>query len=104
MIYIKNIFLVFSAVIVLFPSAVGLTHLISKHEHDVCSNYAAEHFHSKPLDCELYKFQQNAALELSFIAFEPGPEISAGINYPNHYYFLSDYQRLPFELRGPPVI
>lgn len=81
----------------------SLTHVFSGHEHVVCDNYTVEHFHSKTLDCELHKFQKNPALEITFLSFVPKSDHTEKRNTTDYYQFLSDHQKLPFELRGPPL-
>ena len=86
------------------PAAVSFAHIFSNHTHEVCVNYADEHFHKDNLECELYKFHQNPAVTLSFINFKTLPEGLPAVTIFNYYEFLSEYQKLPFELRGPPAI
>lgn len=101
---LKHIFLLTTALVILIPAAISFAHIFSNHTHEVCVNYADEHFHKDNLECELSKFHKNPALELSFIDFETIPEFLPGQSLPNYYDFLSEYQELPFELRGPPAI
>ena len=85
------------------PSALSFSHIFSGHGHELCANYADEHFHASSIDCELHSFHQNPALVASFINFETFKEKRVKKLFFDFYQFLSDYQRLPFELRGPPM-
>lgn len=87
----------------LMPSALSFSHIFSGHGHELCFNYADEHFHASSIDCELHSFHKNPALATSFINFEPFAEKRVKKQFFDFYQFLSDYQRLPFELRGPPI-
>jgi hypothetical protein len=69
----------------------------------LCFNYADEHFHQSSLDCDLHSYHQSPALAADFINFEPLLEKQVKKQFFDFYQFLSDYQRLPFELRGPPM-
>ncbi|MDT0685606.1 hypothetical protein [Autumnicola psychrophila] len=98
----QNIFLVLSAVLILLPSAISFAHIFSSHGHQLCDNYSESHYHAKPVDCDLYKFHKTPGLQLEFLTLEP-VEIKVQQNVIfNYYQFLSDYQKLPFEQRGPP--
>lgn len=100
---LKNIFLVFTAVIILIPTAVNFAHIFSGHGHEICEHYAEEHFHVKNLECELHQFQKNSALSIKFFEFTPEIPVPEKQKLPDYYQFLSDYIKLPFELRGPPL-
>lgn len=92
------------ALLLVFPSTVKLAHLFAEHEHVYCNHYADSHFHQEVVDCDLFKFQQTP-LALFGInnceAFSPERQNSKPVSF---YQFLSDYQKLPFELRGPPSL
>lgn len=101
---LKNIFLLFTAVLLLLPSGVSFSHIFSSHEHKLCDNYAEHHYHTKSLDCELEKFQKNPAITLELPSYEtlkvsPAPTLTY-----DYYTFLNDYEPLHFELRGPPQL
>ncbi|HSP12671.1 MAG TPA: hypothetical protein VLO29_09100 [Salegentibacter sp.] len=101
--FLKNIFSVLAVVIFLVPTAINFAHIFSKHSHEVCEHYAEEHFHTKNLDCELHQFQKNPALVVINPEFVPADQFAAKEELPDYYQFLSDYVKLPFELRGPPL-
>ncbi|MBI6115250.1 hypothetical protein [Salegentibacter maritimus] len=99
----KHIFVCLIAAMLLMPSALSFSHIFSGHGHELCDNYADEHFHATSIDCELHSFNNNPALIASFINFETFDEKHVKKQFFDFYQFLSDYQRLPFELRGPPM-
>ena len=83
--------------------AINFAHVFSGHGHELCEHYAEEHFHTKTLDCELHQFQKNPALVISVFEFPTEITEAKKGQTPDYYQFLSDYQKLPFELRGPPL-
>lgn len=101
---VKKYLLIFFAVALLFPSAVNLSHIFTHQEHEACFDFTETHFHKKTLDCELCDLRTNKVL-----AFEPEnyqihiPYIPT-LGSSDFYQFLSDFQKLPFVLRGPPTM
>ncbi|GHA31285.1 hypothetical protein GCM10007103_11060 [Salinimicrobium marinum] len=96
--------LIFLVSLLLFPSAVKLAHFFANHEHTYCNHYSEGHFHEKNLDCELFKFQQAPISSAALFSYEfhiPDIENSKPVSA---YIFLSDHQKLPFSLRGPPSL
>ncbi|APG59659.1 hypothetical protein [Christiangramia salexigens] len=102
--FLKGIFLVTTAILILLPSAVSFSHVFAGHGHKLCDNYAEHHYHQKSADCDLHKFQKNPALSLEFTDFIPSEIQCQNKPLYNYYEFLNDYQALPFDLRGPPAI
>lgn len=100
---IKNIFFVFTAVLILLPSAVSFAHLFSEHSHKLCDNYAEHHYHTESIDCELHHFQKNPALEIDFPEYEVVLVVLQEKLTFDYYQFLNDYEALAFDLRGPPA-
>ncbi len=103
-ILLNHIFLFTTALVILMPTAVSFAHSFSNHTHEICIDYTDEHFHQDNLECELYKCPKNHLLALRFINFDTLPEVLVGQYLPNYYGFLSEYQQLSFELRGPPAL
>ncbi|WP_241148012.1 hypothetical protein [Lacinutrix jangbogonensis] len=100
-IVIKSIVMLLLVAIVL-PSVIKFVHVFEDHKHEVCTNTSDTHFHEVEIDCEFYKFKLNTAF--SFI-LRPSKIIFHELNYKittSQYQFVSDFQRLPFSLRGPP--
>lgn len=102
-IVIKSIALVLLIAIML-PTAVKFAHVFENHKHEVCTNPSDSHFHEIEVDCEFYKFNLNTvfALKTNILKFFT-PQTHFKIST-SQYYFISDFQRLPFSLRGPPVL
>ncbi|MGA8854006.1 MAG: hypothetical protein WB492_07505 [Christiangramia sp.] len=101
---LKNIFFVFTAVLILLPSTVSFSHIFLGHDHKLCDNYAEQHYHKKSLDCDLHKFHKNPALSLAFPEYEIFREKSEEKLSFNYYEFLNDYEPLAYDLRGPPNV
>ena len=99
----KHIFAIVLGALLLLPLVISFSHIFSEHGHELCVNYADEHFHESSLDCELHSFNPSPVLVTDFINFEPLLEKQIKKQFFDLYKFLSNYQRLPFELRGPPM-
>lgn len=87
----------------MFPIVINFSHIFSVHGHEICVNYAEMHFHDSSLDCDLYSYTQSPVLAADFINFEPLLEKLIKKEFFNFYQFLNDYEKLHFELRGPPI-
>ena len=85
------------------PTVINITHVFSGHSHEICEHYADEHVHTKNLDCELYQFQKNSALSINVQEYTPEISLFNKVQLPDFYENLSNYIKLPFELRGPPL-
>lgn len=89
---------------VAIPTVVKFAHIFEDHKHEVCTGEKETHIHEIDLDCEFYKFNLNHAFSINFdsyvfLSVEENFKISS-----SQYQFISDYQRLPFSLRGPPQL
>ena len=89
---------------VLLPSAVKFTHLFQNHEHPICIDAESIHFHQTDFECDFLKYKLTNG-----IAFEPLAEEPLAFQRPldnnfSVYTFLSNHQKLHFELRGPPAV
>ncbi|WBL23760.1 hypothetical protein [Zunongwangia sp. HRR-M8] len=99
---LKNILIVFAAFIIVFPAIANCAHIFSGHHHGLCDNYAKQHIHQSDLDCNLAKFHQSPSFNFGVFTFEPVVINTQVKHIFSVYDFLSDYQKLSFELRGPP--
>lgn len=101
-IYINAVSIVL-VVFLFMPSIVKLSHAISDHEHIECTAFGELHMHGVELDCDFEKFNLSSQ---SYPALIQVPKYIAPIQdreYGLHYNFLSNYQKLHFALRGPPI-
>ncbi len=99
---LKRYILILCSIALLFPSIFSLAHISEHQDEQVCANFSDTHFHKKSLECELCDFRLtnlNTFTPVTFTAFIPQ---MAGVQFFDTYQFLSDYQKLSFELRGPP--
>ena len=96
--------LILFALLLIFPSAVKLAHFFANHEHTYCNHYSDSHFHQENPDCDLFEFQQTSFLGCDFQRFEPFQPEVVTLHTDLFYEFVSDYQKLPYELRGPPAL
>lgn len=101
--YFKNFLLVVFSVAILAPSFVGLGHILDHDEMEVCTELTSTHFHKKSLDCEVCNYRISFGKIFIPDNFEfYKPEIPSE-HFNNPYQFISGYQKLSFELRGPPA-
>ncbi|MBT8245282.1 MAG: hypothetical protein HKP48_01095 [Winogradskyella sp.] len=88
---------------IITPAIVKFSHGFQNHEHEVCYGEFSSHLHEIDIDCDFYKFKLNKqyvyslkpinVLEIDHIT----PDITS------YYCFISNYQKLHFSLRGPPI-
>ena len=99
----RKYILVLCSVALLFPTFVSLAHISAHQNEKPCANLSDTHFHEKSFDCELCDFRLtnlNTFTTADYTFFLPK---KPAVQFFNYYQFLSDYQKLSFELRGPPV-
>ncbi|MEM5566227.1 hypothetical protein WNY78_13990 [Psychroserpens sp. AS72] len=85
------------------PTVVKFTHAFSHHNHDVCTDYSQTHLHNLDADCSFYNFKITNHYTFSIENYELYIPIKIKQITASQYQFLSDYQRLQFSLRGPPI-
>ncbi len=89
---------------ILAPSAVKLSHALYEHQDVHCDEIGSLHIHKIELDCDFQKF--NLSPQQYPIYFQTQnfsvPPIKVGAI--GRYSFLSNYQKLHFALRGPPLV
>lgn len=88
----------------LVPSFVELAHAFEDHKHEICITPQKSHFHEYDIDCEFYKFKTSPQIAVSFNYSENLEIETITAQIISQYQFISDYQRLPFSLRGPPTV
>ncbi len=93
---------IFLVAALMAPSVVKLSHIYSDHAHEVCTSVLAEHLHEIDLDCEFYKFK--ASKDYTYTIYQNRSVVLQNEIHPviSKYSFISDFQKLPFALRGPP--
>ncbi len=84
------------------PTVVKLSHGLYEHQEQLCQEISSLHVHEVELDCEFQKFQLSPQHHLAFVNIQEIPSLFSKEKNDNHYTFLSQYQKLPFALRGPP--
>ena len=86
------------------PSIVKFTHVFNHHKHEVCLGELQTHLHELNTDCNFYKFK--ISKPFSFTAYQyhlQTEKINHDLNE-SQFEFISDFQRLQNNLRGPPPI
>ena len=86
------------------PIAVKFTHILSDHEHEVCSVENQFHFHEIDMDCEFYNFNINHITTIEFHNYDIH-KLNETLNSESTYYsFLKSHNQLTSRLRGPPAL
>lgn len=93
-------FLVFS---ILAPTTVKLYHAIYQHQEQLCIDDSSTHVHEIEFDCDFQKFKLSPQLYPNFVNIHEVELAVVRKNDMNHYSFLNKYQKLHFDLRGPPI-
>ncbi|WP_338733786.1 hypothetical protein [Mangrovimonas cancribranchiae] len=78
-------------------------HAFSHHEHEVCLGTDGAHIHNFDMECEFYKFKINSSFTFTAHSYQILEFKDNHSPILSQYYFISDYQKLPFSLRGPPL-
>lgn len=89
--------------LLLLPDGIRIAHVLADHEHFVCENYTENHFHKVDVDCELCAFQKASFPLVNLFEDEPYIAQWEQSKTKSTYYYLEEYQALPFALRGPPI-
>lgn len=92
------------AAVLVLPSVVKFSHVLSEHEHEVCVDANSSHFHELDIDCEFYKFKLNTNYYTSLELVEINP--NEHFNSSEHSYdvFVPRQDRSSTSKRGPPVL
>jgi hypothetical protein len=91
------------SVILLAPAFVKLNHIFEDHKHQVCKTPFSNHFHEYEIDCEFYDFTFKTNFYQSLITSELIMCDIFDKTITSQYFYISDYQKLQFSLRGPPL-
>lgn len=88
----------------MMPVSVKFFHIFENHLHEVCLSKDAKHIHQLEKDCEFYKFKLTNHFSIKQIDCHIPLVTDETSEIISPYYFLSDYQKLHFTLRGPPQL
>lgn len=91
------------SVIFLAPVFVKLNHIFEDHKHEICKTPLSNHFHEYEIDCEFYDFTFNTYFYQSLTTSELIKSNIFDKTITSQYFYISDYQKLQFSLRGPPL-
>jgi hypothetical protein len=86
----------------LLPMILNYSHVFTHEFKFGCDNNNITHLHQSTIDCELCKFHPTPLIVLELFNFDLNKPPLKNRNFYNHYEFLSDFQKLSFDLRGPP--
>ncbi|MCH2032644.1 MAG: hypothetical protein MK202_03905 [Tenacibaculum sp.] len=92
-------------IIILAPSVIQFTHIVSEEHHDVevCQSQDEQHYHDHDMECELCKFNLNDFSEISIVTI-PTIDIQKNNNEQSFYYSFKSEINTSFLLRGPPSL
>lgn len=86
------------------PYAIKIVHGIYEHKEFKCASHGELHIHEVEFDCDFQKYKLTTQFYPVFYEDIDSPKLEARKLDDNHYAFLSKYQQLHFNLRGPPSI
>ena len=87
----------------LFPSILNFNHVFAHDFSFACDDHSTTHLHQSTLDCKLCDFHPTPVIEFQLCNFDLTEVLLLNKKFFNSYEFLSDFQKLSFTLRGPPV-
>ncbi|MBO6606546.1 hypothetical protein [Psychroserpens sp.] len=95
--------LIFSLTLVLLlPSVVKFSHVLSHHEHEICEDTNASHFHEIDVDCEFYKFKLTTNFYSALKQIEITPNEFFNNSEYSYHAFVKQQKRSSKAQRGPP--
>ena len=86
------------------PTLAKLGHIFESHTHEVCTIGQQSHLHTLDIDCEFYKFKTSKNFTFTVISYNLLLIKNNHIHFHSQYEFITEYQHLPFALRGPPQL
>lgn len=87
----------------LLPILLNYSHVFTHEFKFGCEDHSTTHLHQSTLDCDLCKFHPTPIIEIELSDFDFYKAPLKNKTFTNHYDFLSDFQKLSFQLRGPPL-
>ncbi|TMM57475.1 hypothetical protein FEE95_13405 [Maribacter algarum] len=85
------------------PTAIKTAHALFEHQELFCFDKSTTHVHEVEFDCDFQKFKLSPQHYPVFVNVQEFLAPFTKERDKNHYTFLSQYQRLSFALRGPPL-
>ncbi|VAW17293.1 FIG00652378: hypothetical protein [hydrothermal vent metagenome] len=89
---------------ILAPSVVKLSHALFEHQDVHCYEIGPLHIHKVELDCDFQKFSLSPQQYPIYFQTQNFIVPAVKVDAIGHYSFLSNYQKLHFALRGPPLV
>tara|TARA_B110000116_G_scaffold37913_1_gene29991 strand:+ start:817 stop:1059 length:243 start_codon:yes stop_codon:yes gene_type:complete len=77
-------------------------HALENHTHPVCISKIENHLHEKVLECDFHYFKANQGY-LTNNSYQSIVPFLKMVTVDVTYYFLTKFQPLPYQLRGPPA-
>tara|TARA_R110000868_G_scaffold4211_13_gene26660 strand:+ start:65106 stop:65438 length:333 start_codon:yes stop_codon:yes gene_type:complete len=85
------------------PDAVKISHAITEHKEQTCVEKGTVHFHEAEFDCDFHKYHITTYFYPQSINYTVAFQDSKIKQNQNYYFLLSEFQKLHFSLRGPPL-
>ncbi len=102
--HITQLIILCLTVVLILPSVVKFSHVLSHHEHEVCVDTSASHFHEVDVDCEFYKFKLNTNYLHDFDYIDIIPNEFIHNSEYSYYAFIRSHKRNALAQRGPPSL
>lgn len=102
--HIAQLIILCLTVVLMLPSVVKFSHVLSHHEHEVCLDTSTSHFHEVDLDCEFYKFKLNTTYYQDLHHIEITPKEFIHNSEYSYYAFIRSHKRNSLAQRGPPSL
>ena len=102
--HIAQIVIFCLTVVLLLPSVVKFSRVLSHHEHEVCLDTSAAHFHDIDVDCEFFKFKLNTNFYAGLDHIEITPNEYFHNSEYSYYAFIRSHERTSLTQRGPPSL
>ena len=103
----KKLFFSFVSILILLalaiPDVAKISHAVYKHKEQTCLKKGTVHFHEAEFDCDFHKYHITTYFypeAINYTILIPEHSVNQNKNY---YFLLSEFQKLHFSLRGPPV-
>jgi hypothetical protein len=82
---------------------IGITHVLTQHEHNYCDHYADAHYHEDNLNCDIFHYHQSVSDGPVFFSYQfLNSEIRSNDQI-NVFRLISIGKREIISLRAPPA-